>query len=1253
MHPPRATTSSSSSSLEARLVEAVAILVGQDHAVKIGHKKPTLETVLQLRLDRLADLDLDLGLGLGLPSDRTLERETARVGLEVVSQLSHLSPRPGAFSVAQTNHLHLVAGVIARWGILGDGDGASVPAASVVDILRRLGPTADLSRAIAPDLLPALLASLVRDILAARQQDRDGQDDASNESLENPVTAVISHLLRLVSTARAKSPDRAFLTALLGRVLVRPGGVRSLLIVVIGLGDEATTTGPGPGPPPGTESETRKLDMVWTLLRTASAASSTTVIVDQLFEILVHAATASTSHPDQSTTARGPGPPTSIVAATAYLVAHFLLLPRRLASRSLSCHVLDRFHAPFLPLSYLSRPAVSSSRTATSHAALAVHTALVSIFISHAPPHLLSSPVPSSSSSSSLLDELIVPILPTLFSLSTFLHRHRPPLKTDRKDKGKGGEQPQGSDDDDELRLEVESVLYVYGKTRTAGRGGGRRAEMDAFAKVVASGVVETLERRGEFGTPRCCRHRGSSRDDDDEVGVEWGFEEGEQGRTVLLGRRPRKVEMRWTSTTTLDGEGGGVGGIRLATLDELGGASAVRRDLEADGGVEVVELNVEPEVVLEWLAQVGHRELNAALFLRWLDELRILHNDDDATADRGAEEEGTVVVDRAKQAVVRLQLVLGMVERFGSEILADPHEIVQFVASTLDVGGTTATTRKPTEKKKKRTTRARTHRGGGLGLDDLRIVVDDDEDVDDDQEEEFKGVRVEGQEGEGTSGGKDEMVMTALTLLLAMLEANEDLSMTSTPLLISIDSRLAQLAAAPAGAGCSPANAELIREARMVLQLRQASLQFSAPGAAAAAAEGGRPVDRMQPSRERYQQALKLLQDPLLPVRAQGLHLLRTLIKPDPKSGGTDDGNVLVTDPALLPAILSIFIASVTEQDSFLYLNAVQGLSTLVDVFGRQVVGGLVDAYTGGPTTDAVVRPVGRGEAGQREVDKRLRVGEALVQVVQRCGQALPTLLDVLLPPMLVTLRESTLPVALRASAITILATMVETSPVAMAPVVGPLGEAMRQLLEVETVSYQASRPPPAAAATARARDDDDKGRDPRPNSAAKPVLIEELTSSDSDDSDGEEDFPPLSLPTTGIPHPDSTTTRAARPEELADPTATASDHPSLRRAALLFLSLLVRTTIQARYDAVERAHRRELDQLGASLVRDGKLRMPDAAAPRARDVRVVPDETGSSRTDANRLRVTLGYVAATDRDELVRFQAGQVLDEMDDAQL
>ena len=185
-----------------------------------------------------------------------------------------------------------------------------------------------------------------------------------------------------------------------------------------------------------------------------------------------------------------------------------------------------------------------------------------------------------------------------------------------------------------------------------------------------------------------------------------------------------------------------------------------------------------------------------------------------------------------------------------------------------------------------------------------------------------------------------------------------------------------------------------LAREARMVLSLRRASNSFATP------AGQNDSADPLAASRAKYREALKLLQDPLLPVRAQGLTVLRSLV--------LDRSTALLsTDPALLPAVLDIFVQAIEEEDSFLYLNAVQGLSSLVDVFGKQVVGRLLEVYTGARKGDREPRSVGTGEAGQREVDKRLRIGETLVQVIQRAGEALAVLSECLFVPTMSSCRE------------------------------------------------------------------------------------------------------------------------------------------------------------------------------------------------------------------------------------------------------
>lgn len=195
---------------------------------------------------------------------------------------------------------------------------------------------------------------------------------------------------------------------------------------------------------------------------------------------------------------------------------------------------------------------------------------------------------------------------------------------------------------------------------------------------------------------------------------------------------------------------------------------------------------------------------------------------------------------------------------------------------------------------------------------------------------------------------------------------------MSNTPLLALTFAKLDALAATD-----SELVPPLAREAKMVLSLRRAS----AFAGQRSDSQGEQGTDILAASRATYQEALKSLQDPILPVRAHGLAQLRTLVR-SPEA-------FLSTDPALLPAVLDIFVQALEDEDSFMYLNAVQGLSSLADVYGKQVVRRLVGVYLGG-NSEVARREVGSGEKGRRELDKRLRMGEALVQVVQRAGEAL-----------------------------------------------------------------------------------------------------------------------------------------------------------------------------------------------------------------------------------------------------------------------
>lgn len=206
---------------------------------------------------------------------------------------------------------------------------------------------------------------------------------------------------------------------------------------------------------------------------------------------------------------------------------------------------------------------------------------------------------------------------------------------------------------------------------------------------------------------------------------------------------------------------------------------------------------------------------------------------------------------------------------------------------------------------------------------------------------------------------------------------ANPDLSARTNPVLNDIFLLLEPLTKHP-----SESLRPLAREARIVLTARLAST--SSQFESSSSKKPG--VDNDEDPKAIYQKALILLQDPLLPVRAHGLLLLRQLASS--KSPSPEDPARLVPalDPALLPGVLSIFLQSIQDEDSYIFLNAVQGLAAMVEGFGKEVLKGLVADYVKG------LDGIGAGVLDRGEVDMRVRIGEALGQVVRRCGEALPS---------------------------------------------------------------------------------------------------------------------------------------------------------------------------------------------------------------------------------------------------------------------
>ncbi|KAF9222024.1 hypothetical protein BS17DRAFT_784322 [Gyrodon lividus] len=508
------------------------------------------------------------------------------------------------------------------------------------------------------------------------------------------------------------------------------------------------------------------------------------------------------------------------------------------------------------------------------------------------------------------------------------------------------------------------------------------------------------------------------------------------------------------------------------------------------------LDIYPDPAHLVQYLKSLHRSDIASELFIRLLEIYRLSRDDQEINPMR---------VLLYLQVVIQMQTQLSD-NSSSTSILNKPEHILSFVKHALEspVTATTNTTPKKAEHPR------------GLGLGDLRIVRQEEDDL-------VKGGDSDDEEPDAVTGnqGEDDMTGTAVNLLLATLEANPTLSAWNAPILSDIVSLLE-----PFSNDVSESVRALTREARMVVTARLASTStsWSAP-----------PTKGEESPQEIYQKALKLLQDPILPVRAHGLLLLRQLVSSRPRASGTSS-----TEAALAPAIMSIFMQSVQDDDSYIFLNAVQGLSAMVDTFGKEVLGNLLEAYTRNVTT------IHAGGLSKQEVDTKVRVGEALGQVIRRCGDALSVCADNIVPRLISVFRSSHAPTVLRTSAISLLAECVKTSLVAVLGYTNDLSIGMIDLLQVEMV--------------------------------------------------------PISQLPSREDKAEKTKTEKPREKEALDSEPTAVDFslPPLRRAALHFWTLLLQQLTHAVYDG----ERVEAPFLG-------------------------------------RAKITLGYIASTDEDGIVRVMA------------
>ncbi|KAJ1719773.1 hypothetical protein LPJ53_005513 [Coemansia erecta] len=395
-------------------------------------------------------------------------------------------------------------------------------------------------------------------------------------------------------------------------------------------------------------------------------------------------------------------------------------------------------------------------------------------------------------------------------------------------------------------------------------------------------------------------------------------------------------------------------------------------------------------------------------------------------------------------------QATLAMVERFGPAVLTKHADVLAFIFDTLE-----------------RSAEVFGSEGSGQGgqdaeppsietlIESLNVGVSgrakEEEGAAQDAEDEIEG-RL----------GSTELVVLALMLLGQVLTASEQQAFSAmapslahkipgatpdgaSPLptivwngealrhLRGILAQLKRLESQRASAAVGRLAGEVKLQAVMVLALHGGDKQAAGP-------KGGDVADAADAEVRRFNAAVRDIRDELVPVRAHGIIELRNM--------------VLAKSSALhgdrLDATIGIFIDMAKSADSFVYLNAIRGLSALADAHGRRFIPRLVAMYCG----------LDQEDSGALSLDEHVRVGEALLQSVRRAGMMLGEYAALVVPGLLAVVQQGDEGrvdeerVVRRHSALAILAMCAETCPLALQRWVSEITSTLEDILLVEAGS-------------------------------------------------------------------------------------------------------------------------------------------------------------------------------------------------------
>ncbi|KAF2076980.1 hypothetical protein CYY_001689 [Polysphondylium violaceum] len=151
--------------------------------------------------------------------------------------------------------------------------------------------------------------------------------------------------------------------------------------------------------------------------------------------------------------------------------------------------------------------------------------------------------------------------------------------------------------------------------------------------------------------------------------------------------------------------------------------------------------------------------------------------------------------------------------------------------------------------------------------------------------------------------------------------------------------------------------------------------------------------------SQSKLKEILADLSHPLLPVRAHGLIELRRMVLS--KSSLIDKN---------LDNVLNIFKTQLGDDDTFIYGCSIAGLAALGDIYPTRIIPLLVEQFINKSIPEF----------------KRMKIGESLIQISQRCGESLPKYAATMVNAFLAACQPDQ-PVGVQSSSLSNLSTLCE----------------------------------------------------------------------------------------------------------------------------------------------------------------------------------------------------------------------------------